>query len=86
MVLVIQSILRVHVELKLKQLNISSCNVHFYGTQRLELFEYLEEVDPNFRSLSAKNQVYISLYGSQTNNSKSFNHEIIKEVPVLIDH
>ena len=32
----------------------------FYSTQKLELFEQLEKVEPNFRSLSAKNQVLIS--------------------------
>ena len=39
----------------------------FYSTQRLELFENLEKVEPNFLSLSAKNQVFILLYGSRTN-------------------
>ena len=53
---------------------------HFYSTQRLELLENLEKIDPNFLSLSAKNQVYILLYGSQTKNSKSLNHEILKNV------
>ena len=37
----------------------------FYSTQRLELFEKLEKVEPNFLSLSAKNQV-ILLYVSRT--------------------
>ena len=36
----------------------------YYSTQRLELFENLEKVEPNFLSLSAKNQVLILLYGS----------------------
>ena len=36
----------------------------------LELFENPEKVEPSFLSLSAKNQVFILLYGSQTNNSK----------------
>ena len=36
----------------------------FYSTQRLELFEKLENVEPNFLSLSAKNQVVFLLYGS----------------------
>ena len=36
----------------------------FYSTQRLEHFENLEKVEPNFLSLSAKNQVIILLYGS----------------------
>ena len=43
MFLVIQSLLR----------------CHFYSTQRLEHFENLEKVDPNFLSLSGKNQVFI---------------------------
>ena len=49
----------------------------FYSTQRLELVENLEEVEPN---LTAKNQVLILLYVSQTNNSESLNHEILKNV------
>ena len=52
----------------------------FYSTQRLELFEKLEKVEPNFLSLSAKNQVLILLYGSRTNNSESLNQEILKNV------
>ena len=50
----------------------------FYSTQRLELFENLEKVEPNFLSLSAKNQVLILLYGSRTNNSANLNQEILK--------
>ena len=30
----------------------------FYNAQRLELFENLEKVEPNFLSLSLKNQVF----------------------------
>ena len=52
----------------------------FYSTQRLELFENLEKVEPNFPSLSVNNQVLILLYGSQTSNSESLNQEIIKNV------
>ena len=52
----------------------------FYSTQRLELFKNFEKVEPNFLSVSAKNQVLILFYGSQTNNSKSPNQEIIKNV------
>ena len=52
----------------------------FDSTQRLELFENLEKVAPNFLSLSAKNQVLILLYGSRTNNSESLNQEILKNV------
>ena len=47
----------------------------FYTTQRLELFEKLGKVEPNFLSLSAKNQVLILLYGSRT-NSENLNQEI----------
>ena len=38
----------------------------FYSTERLELFEKIERVKPNFLSLSAKNQVLILLYHSRT--------------------
>ena len=51
----------------------------FYSTQRLEHFENLEKVEPNFLSLSAKNQVIILLYGSW-NNSEDLNQEIFKNV------
>ena len=51
----------------------------FYSTQRLELFEKLEKVEPNFLSLSAKNQVLILLHGSRT-NSESLTQEILKNV------
>ena len=40
----------------------------FYNAQRLELFENLEKVEPNFLSLSAKNKDLILLHGSLTNN------------------
>ena len=52
----------------------------FYSAQRLKIFENLEKVEPNFQSLSAKNQVLILLYGSQTNNSENLNQEILKYV------
>ena len=51
----------------------------FYSTQRIELFQKLEKVEPNFLSLSAKNQVLILLYGSQT-ISENLNQEILKNV------
>ena len=51
----------------------------FYSTQRLELFEKLEKVEPNFLSLSAKNQVLILLYGSWA-ISENLNQEILKNV------
>ena len=47
----------------------------FYSTQRLKFFEKLEKVEPNFLSLSAKNQALILLYGSRT-NSENLNQEI----------
>ena len=48
----------------------------FYSTQRSELFENLEKVEPSFLSLSAKNQVLILLYGSRTNNSENLKNVI----------
>ena len=51
----------------------------FYSTQRLELFEKCEKVEPNFLNLNAKNQVLILLYGSQT-ISENLNQEILKNV------
>ena len=50
---------------------------HFYNTQRLELIGNPGKVYPHFLSLSAKNQVYTIFCGSQTNNYKSFNHEVL---------
>ena len=50
-----------------------------YSTQRLELFEKLEKFEPNFLSLSAKNQVLILLYGSRT-ISENLNQEILKNM------
>ena len=51
----------------------------FYSTQRLELLEKLEKVEPNFLSLSAKNQVLVLLYGSRT-IFENLNQEIFKNV------
>ena len=51
-----------------------------YSTQRSELFESLEKVERNFLSLSANNQVFILLYDSETNNSKSLNQKILRNV------
>ena len=53
---------------------------HFFSTQKLQLFENLEKVDPNVLSLRTKNQVFILLYGFQKNNSKSLNQEILKNL------
>ena len=58
-------------KLKLKLLN-------SFSTQRLEYFENLEKNEPNF--LSAKNQVLILLYDSQTNNYERLNQELLKNV------
>ena len=93
MVLVIQSILCVHAELKFETTGHLLLCCQFYSPQRLELFENLEKVDAKFLSLSAKNQVLILLYVSQTNNSESLNQEVLKsnilhlrQLLVLMDH
>ena len=57
---------------------------HFYSTQRLELFESFLRVDSNFYNLNEKDQVYALLYGSQTNDSKYANQEILKFVIAYI--
>ena len=75
MVLVMLSILCVHAELKLKLESISSCVVNFTV---LKDYNFLK-VEPNFLSLSAKNQILILFYGSQT-NSQNPNQEILKNV------
>ena len=77
MLLVILSILCVDAEIESTEHFLLRCQ--FYSTQRLELFEKLEKVEPNFLGLSAKNQVLILLYGSRT-NSKNLNQEIFKNV------
>ena len=67
MVLAIQTILCVHAELKLKPLNIFSRVVIFTVLKGIT-FNNFEKIDRNFQSLSAKNQVYVLLHGSQTNH------------------
>ena len=57
---------------------------HFYSTQRLEHFEKLKKVDSNFFNLNEKDQVNTLLYGSQTNNSKCANQEVLKFVIAYI--
>ena len=57
---------------------------HFYSAQRKELFKSLEKLDPYFLKLNAKNQVLVLLYGSQIKDSKSFNHDILKNVIIYI--
>ena len=49
---------------------------HLYNTQRLELFE---------NNLNEKDQVTTLLYGSQTNDSKCANQEILKFVITYIE-
>ena len=51
---------------------------HLYSTQRLEPFESLQKVDSNFSNLNEKDQINTLLYGSQTNDSKCANQEILK--------
>ena len=53
---------------------------HFYSSQRLELFNNLNEISSSFFNLSAKDQVNILLYGYSSNNPISLNEEIIKLV------
>ena len=55
---------------------------HFYSTQRLELFEKLKKVDSNFFNLNEK---FTLLYGSQTNDSKCANQEVLKFVIAYIN-
>ena len=57
---------------------------HLYSTQRSELFESLRKVDSNFLSLNEKDKVNTLLYGSQTNDSKWINQEILKFVITYI--
>ena len=57
---------------------------HLYSTQRSELFESLRKVDSNFLNLNEKDQVNTLFYGSQTNDSKCVNQEILKFVITYI--
>ena len=57
---------------------------HFYSAQRKELFKSPEKVGPYFLKLNPKNQVLVLLYGSQINDSKSFNRDILKNVIIYI--
>ena len=57
----------------------------FYSTQRLELFKDLKKVNSNFFNLNEKkDKVNTLLYGSQTNDSKYTNQEILKFVIIYI--
>ena len=53
---------------------------HFYSTLRLELFQNLGKIDPNFKNLNKKDQVNVLLYGYQINKPKSFNQSILNDV------
>ena len=57
---------------------------HLYSTQRLKLFESLKKADSIFLNLNEKGQVNTLLYGSQTNDSKCVNQEILKLVITYI--
>ena len=57
---------------------------HFYSAQRKELVKSREKLDPYFLKLNPKNQVLVLLYGSQINDSKSFNRDILKNVIIYI--
>ena len=57
---------------------------HFCSTQRLKLFEKLKKVDSIFFNLNEKDQVNTLVYGSQTNDSKCVNQEILKFIIAYI--
>ena len=57
---------------------------HFFSAQRKELFKSLEKMDTHFLELNPKKQVLVLLYGSQIIDSKSFNHDILKNVITFI--
>ena len=57
---------------------------HLYSTQRLKLFESFKKIDSNFLNLNEKDQFNTLLYGSQTNDSKCVNQEILKFVITYI--
>ena len=57
---------------------------HFYNSQRKELLNSLEKLDPYFLKLNPKNQVQFLLYGSQTNYTKTLNRDILKSVITYI--
>ena len=53
---------------------------HFYSALRLELFEKLEKIDPNFLNLNEKDQANVLLYDYQINKPKSFSKSILNDV------
>ena len=55
-----------------------------YSSQRKELFENLEKLDPSFLNLSKKDQVLVLLYGSENYDSKILNQKVILNVITYI--
>ena len=53
---------------------------HFYSALRLELFENLEKIDPNFLNLNERDQVNVLLYSYQINKHKRFDQNILNNV------
>ena len=80
MVLVIQSVLRVDVMLKLKILNISSCVANFYSIQIFELFNNINKTDVFYTQLYTKEQINIQLHVYPPKKSNTLNQDIIKFV------
>ena len=71
----------VHVEMKLKLQNISSCVVIFTLLIEKNSLKALKNL---IHTLNPKNQVLVLLYGSQINDSKSLNRDILKNVIIYI--
>ena len=84
MVLKTQLALCIHAIRKSKVTNSSSSDfyssLHFYFSQRLEVFNNLNKINSSFFKLSAKDQVNILLYRYSSNNPVSLNEDIIKLV------
>ena len=55
-----------------------------YSSQRKEIFENLEKLDPSFLNLSQKDQVLVLLYCSENYNSNILNQKIILDVITYI--
>ena len=79
-VLVILSVLRVDVMLKLKIMNISSCVADFYSIQIFELLNNINKTDLFYTQLYTKEQVNIQLHGYPLKKSNTLNQDIIKFV------
>ena len=58
--------------------------IFIVDNSRKELFEKLEKLYPNISTLGQKDQVNVLLYGSQNDDSKSLNQDIIKHVITFI--